>query len=66
MEPQKATLSVDQVSIILGISRNATYQGIREGEIPSIKVGRRILVPQVALLRMLGQEPKQPKTDEAA
>ena len=50
---QKATLSVDQVSSILGISRNSAYQGIRDGEIPSIKIGKRILVPRAAFMRLL-------------
>lgn len=38
---------------ILGLSKSATYEGIRTGEIPSIRIGRRILVPTAALRRML-------------
>jgi hypothetical protein len=29
----------------MGLSRNSAYEGVRKGEIPSIKVGGRILVP---------------------
>ncbi len=39
---------------VLGISRSLIYSGIASGEVPSVRVGRRILVPVPALLRMLG------------
>jgi predicted DNA-binding transcriptional regulator AlpA len=30
----------------LGLSRNSVYQGVKNGDIPSIKVGGRQLVPE--------------------
>lgn len=36
-----------------GIGRNNAYEGVRTGSIPSIRVGKRILVPKVALDRLL-------------
>lgn len=44
---------VEEVSEMLGTGINQTYAAIRRGEIPSIKVGRRILVPRQKLLDML-------------
>jgi excisionase family DNA binding protein len=41
----RATLTVDEVAEILGISRGSAYEGCRRGEIPSLRVGRRIVVP---------------------
>lgn len=38
---------------ILGMSRQATYDAVTRGEIPSIRIGRRLLVPTAALRRML-------------
>jgi hypothetical protein len=38
---------------LLGLGRLATYQGAARGDIPTIRVGRRLLVPKVALQRML-------------
>ena len=38
---------------LLKIGRNAVYEGISRGEIPSVRVGGRILVPLQALRRML-------------
>jgi excisionase family DNA binding protein len=50
-EPQ--TISVETAARILGIGRGAAYEGVRRGEIPSIRVGRRIVVPRAALERLL-------------
>lgn len=38
---------------LVGISLGSGYAGIRSGEIPSIKIGRRVLVPTAAVRRML-------------
>ena len=38
---------------ILGLSKMSTYNAARAGEIPTIRVGRRILVPTAALRRLL-------------
>ncbi|MGI9093192.1 MAG: helix-turn-helix domain-containing protein [Mycobacteriales bacterium] len=38
---------------IFGLSKVSTYEAVRRGEIPSIRVGRRLLVPTAALRRML-------------
>jgi len=38
---------------LLRIGRGTVYEQIRLGVIPSIRMGRRILVPKVALLKML-------------
>jgi excisionase family DNA binding protein len=51
---QSATLTVEQAAGLLGISRGLAYEGVRRGEIPSIRIGRRMLVPRHALLVLLG------------
>ncbi len=38
---------------ILGIGRNQTYDAAHRGEIPTFKIGKRILVSRRALERML-------------
>ncbi len=55
------TITVDEVARRLGISRGLAYEAVRRGEIPSISVGKRILVPRVALERMLEGESIQAK-----
>ena len=47
------TYSVVETAKILGTGRNQTYAAVKAGEIPSIKVGKRLLVPKQALYRML-------------
>ncbi|MEW8230385.1 MAG: helix-turn-helix domain-containing protein [Candidatus Thiodiazotropha endolucinida] len=38
---------------ILGYGKNATYEGARRGEIPTIRIGGKYRVPKVALQRLL-------------
>ena len=49
----RKTLTVDEVAEILRISRNSAYEGVKNGQIPSFRVGKRILVPAVGIERML-------------
>ena len=53
MEDGKLVLSVDETAKILGIGRNSAYEGVARGEIPVIKVGKRLLVPKAALEKLL-------------
>jgi excisionase family DNA binding protein len=50
---KKLTQSVAKTADQLGISLGQAYEGVRTGEIPSFRVGKRILVPLVALDRLL-------------
>jgi excisionase family DNA binding protein len=47
-------MTVEEAGEKLGISRSLAYAGVANGTIPSVRVGRRILVPTGALLAMLG------------
>ncbi|GAI96438.1 unnamed protein product, partial [marine sediment metagenome] len=49
MEAQSVVLTVDEVAALLKISRPQAYLGVAKGQIPSIRVGRRILIPRAAL-----------------
>jgi excisionase family DNA binding protein len=42
-------LSVEEAAEVIGLGRSLTYEKILAGEIASIKVGRRRLVPAAAL-----------------
>ena len=65
MKKGKLTLSVIEAARRLGIGKNLAYEAVGRGEIPSIKVGGRILVPVAALDRMLGLVGAgEPRTDE--
>ncbi len=49
----RLTLTVEEAAALLGISRAFAYETVRRGEIPSIRIGRRVLVPRVALDRLV-------------
>jgi excisionase family DNA binding protein len=51
------TTSVPEAGKLLGIGRNAAYEAARRGDIPTIKIGKRVVVPTALLKRMLGLEP---------
>jgi len=51
----RATYSVEEAAVLLGIGRNTCYDGIKNGDIPSIRIGKRILVPKLALDRILAE-----------
>jgi len=52
---ERLCLSVPEASRMLGISRGLGYELARCGKLPVIRFGRRLLVPRVALERMLDQ-----------
>ncbi len=41
---------------VLGIGRDAAYLAARNGELPTLRMGRRILVPVPKLLALLGAD----------
>ena len=51
-----AVLTVDETAKKLRISRNSAYKAIAEGQIPAIRVGKRILVLRKPLNKIL-EEP---------
>jgi excisionase family DNA binding protein len=51
-----ATMSVEEAARYLGISRNYAYRMVGEGVIPSVRIGKRILVPRERLREMLEGE----------
>lgn len=52
-----ATIPVEQAGRILGLAKSTTYDAVYRGDIPSLRIGRRIMVPVHELLRMLGIDP---------
>lgn len=51
---EQPTITVEHAAVVLGIGRTAAYKAARTGELPTIKFGRRTLVPVAALRRMVG------------
>ncbi|ESY20382.1 DNA-binding protein [Mesorhizobium sp. L2C085B000] len=52
----RQTVTIAEAAKVLGIGRNAGYEAAHRGEIPTIKIGKRILVPRAALDKLLKGE----------
>lgn len=50
----RVTMTVDEVADLLDISRGTAYEAVRRGDIPSLRLGRRIVIPVPQIRRMLG------------
>jgi excisionase family DNA binding protein len=53
---KNVTLTVEETSRLLRLSRGATYEAVRRGQLPSIRIGRRILIPRAALEKLLERQ----------
>jgi len=51
--PDRATLTIPEAARILGISRSTAYELARTGELPVLRLGRRLVIPTRALNRLL-------------
>ena len=49
----RLVLTVTETAEALGISRTLAYELIRRGELPAIRLGRRIVIPAVQLNRLV-------------
>jgi excisionase family DNA binding protein len=47
-------LSVAEAAALLGISKDLVYDLVARGELPSLRLGRRVVVPRRALLALIG------------
>lgn len=52
-QPDAVVLTVTEAAGILGISRAFAYELVARGELPAVKLGRRIVVPKRALASLL-------------
>ena len=59
------TLSVEQAGTMLGIPRATAYRAAAAGQLPTFRIGRRLLVPTARLLDLLGLAADAVDTDDA-
>jgi excisionase family DNA binding protein len=45
-------IDVEEAAKLIGISRSSAYEAARNGELPTVRFGRRLRVPRGALLAM--------------
>jgi excisionase family DNA binding protein len=54
MNSQRLTLTVEEAARVIGCSRGLAYAAARRGELPTVRLGRKLLVPKHALYAWLG------------
>jgi len=52
-QPARRTYTVQEAGCILGLGRGAAFRAAKSGQLPTIRIGRRILVPRAALEKLL-------------
>jgi excisionase family DNA binding protein len=45
--------SVGEVAAMLGVSRGTVYRSVKHGEIATVRIGSRIVIPAAALAKLL-------------
>jgi excisionase family DNA binding protein len=55
--PERRTYTIEESARILGIGRNQAYDAAKRGELPTVRLGRRLLVPRDALEKFLAATP---------
>ncbi|MBI4589290.1 MAG: helix-turn-helix domain-containing protein [Candidatus Rokubacteria bacterium] len=59
-------LTIREVCERLRISRATLYKLVKRGMLPLVKVGGKSLVPEEAILKLLGVTPRSPLSEEQA
>ena len=52
----RLTLTVQEAAQLIGISRAQAYRCVKRGELRAVQLGRRLVVPVVALEHLLGTD----------
>ena len=60
--PERETLDLPEVAVRLGVSRTSIYRWAASGVLPTVRLGRRLLVPRAAFEELL-DPPRPPKGD---
>ena len=53
LKSEKVTITIIEAAKMLGVGRNQAYEAAHRGDIPVIRIGRRLLVPLAAFRQML-------------
>jgi excisionase family DNA binding protein len=63
----RQTYTVQEVGDILGIGRNSAYAAVKAGNIPSFRIGKRVLISRNTIERLLAARsiPNNPQNGDA-
>jgi excisionase family DNA binding protein len=60
MDERRLTVGVPEAGRMLGISRSLAYELVARGELPSVRLGRRIVIPIRAIEELLASAWERP------
>jgi excisionase family DNA binding protein len=64
--PRPDVVTVNELAGILGIGKTVAYNAVNSGQIRSLRVGRRLLIPRTVVNQLLESKPKdKPETNTA-
>ena len=63
---ERLTVTVEEAAVMLGISRTTAYGCASRNEIPTVRLGRRLVVPLTRLAAMLDGERPTPAREQQA
>lgn len=55
----KPTATVEEAGRVLGIGRRQAYEAVRQGGIPSLRIGKRIVISTRRLIALIEGEPPE-------
>ena len=56
---KRLCITVPEAAAMLGISRNFAYELVKQRQLPVIRFGKRLLIPKIALEKMLEESVSQ-------
>ena len=56
----RMTYAVEEVAVLVGVSRTTMYELVAAGRVPSVRLGRRIVILRPAIRELLGCDPPSP------
>lgn len=60
-QPPREAYSVEEFAALYGLSRTSAYIAVRRGEVPAVRIGRRLLIPRRELERFLERASASPE-----
>ena len=63
---ERRTYTVTEAATVLGISRTSAYERVRAGELPALRLGRRIVITRAVVDAMLGGAPTRSEEPSSA
>jgi excisionase family DNA binding protein len=57
-QSKKAALTIHEVATVLGLNRRTVSSATKNGEIPCVRLGRRVLIPRAAFIALLENKGK--------